>query len=759
MGEGQVYHELQKAQQAQDLKAGQGNLERAKRFLQTINGNRIWRTLGFEQFLELLAAEPTTVLRNVFQLFHDMIKGYLGEGHDEYPCDEETIDYRHYDCSRLFVDGADYPFFADRLLANRLVTLVETLKRSAQQNMIYVFKGPPGSGKSTFLNNLLMKFEEYTGTREGLMLRTVWTIPPQAIGLEEGSGCESPLEKPLEVPCPSFDHPVLIIPKQYRPEFFETLFGGQPILERLQSDKEYDWIWRTEPCTICSSLYQALLERVKDSAAVFRMIGAQPYRFNRRLGEGINVFMPGDKPLKESSYDNEELQKRLNAAFGDSNLVKYVFSQYAKTNNGVYALMDIKGHNTTRLMDLHNIVSEGLHKVGDIEERVHSLFLAIMNPEDLQSFTEFQSFEDRIEYIKVPYVMDLNTEVQIYRNTFGAQIDESFLPRVLHNFARVIISSRLNTDSPALLEWIEHPRKYRRFCDENLHLLKMEIYCGNIPKWLSEEDRKGLTSEVRRSIINEAESEGEQGISGRESIKIFNEFYSRYAGNGSRLITMTVLYTFFSSVRSELMELIPEGFLDALVRMYDYTVLQEVKESLYSYNEDRVARDLQNYIFAVNFEPPSSEKSIYTGEKLDITEEYFQSVEQRLFGGGLPESVRKGLREDVQKRYTTEALPKEILQEGKALSQTGLFEELHERYVYNLKENVLDPFIENENFRRAIKDFGQEEFKTYDKRIQEDVSSLIANLQERSDYTQEGAREICIYTVDRDLARTFREDG
>ena len=146
--------------------------------------------------------------------------------------------------------------------------------------------------------------------------------------------------------------------------------------------------------------------------------------------------------------------------------------------------MDVKSHNTERLIELHNIISEGVHKVEDIEENVNSLLLAVMNPEDEKNIQEFQSFLDRVEYITIPYVMDLTTEVEIYRNIFGKHIDESFLPRVLHNFARVIISSRLNHKSEAMLEWISDPNKYRLYCDENLQLLKMEIYTGYIPAWL-----------------------------------------------------------------------------------------------------------------------------------------------------------------------------------------------------------------------------------------------------------------------------------
>jgi ABC-type multidrug transport system fused ATPase/permease subunit len=116
-------------------------------------------TLSFEEFLGVLTQKPTVVARNAFQVFHDMIKKYVGEGHNEYPDDPESIGFVHYDCSQLFIEGSDTPFFADRLFANRLITLVESLKRGTQQNKIYVFEGPHGCGKSTFLNNLIRKFE------------------------------------------------------------------------------------------------------------------------------------------------------------------------------------------------------------------------------------------------------------------------------------------------------------------------------------------------------------------------------------------------------------------------------------------------------------------------------------------------------------------------------------------------------------------------------------------------------------------------
>jgi len=748
---------------------------------QDISNRDQYTAMPFEDYLDLLLKKPKPLIRNIFQLFHDMIKHYVGTGTEEYPDDPESIHFVCYDCDRLFVQGADHPFFADRIFANRLINMAESLERSAQQNKIYVFEGPPGCGKSTFLNNLLMRFTEYANSEAGMRYETVWRLDRDILGsfgrrqinplvqklarLLDANGQEEPVgfdgepagpffSDLLEIPCPSHDNPILMIPKAYRRDFFDQLFENNEFKWQLSDSKEYEWVFRDNPCTICSSLYDALLTRLHQPRKIFKMIYVRPYAFNRRLGEGISVFNPGDRPLRQSVMSNPMLQRSINTILNNSNLVKYIFSEYAKTNDGVYALMDIKSHNKERFVELHNIISEGVHKVEDIEENVKSLLLAVMNPEDKRNVEIFKSFSDRIETITIPYVMDVQTEVEIYRNIFGRHIEENFLPRVLRNFARVIISSRLNPASVAMREWIPEPRKYQLYCDKDLLLLKMEIYTGVIPSWLSEEDRKRLTAKLRRKILAESENEGKRGISGRDSIRIFNKFYSIYSRE-DKLIDMTDLFTFFERFIGEHKGSIPEGFLESLQRMYNYTILQEVKESLYYYNEEQISRDIRNYLFAINFEIGSVETNRFTGEKLEISEEFLDSMESRLLGATAGKERRRAFRRDTQREYTAETLPQEIIIEEKDVTATRLYQSLYERYVYNLKEKVLDPFLENENFRRAIKDYGQEDFKTYDKRIRDDVNFLIDNLISKYKYSQRGAKEVCIYVIYKKLAEEF----
>ena len=729
--------------------------------------------IPFSQYLEQVTAHPTTAIRNIFQVFHDMIQSFVEKGVDEYEGDPESINYVYYDTSRLFVKNADNPFFADRLFSNRLVKLVDNFRSSAQQNKIYIFKGPHGSGKSTFLDNLLRVFEQYANSPAGCSYETVWRLDRRLLNefddvqmdrllmrvselMDEQELRNNNLQKAqriiqrgelfVEVPCPSHDSPILMIPREYRRDFFDDLFNNDESKWKLFTEKQYEWLFKDSPCTICSSIYQALLNRLKNPQQVLQMLFARHYQFSRRLGTGISVYNPGDPTLKKNVLNNDMLQERINALLKDSGLVHYLFSSYAKTNNGIYALMDVKGYNVERLLELHNIISEGVHKVEYIEEKVTSLFLALMNPEDEDSIKNLPSLSDRIEYIKIPYILDLRTEVEIYRNTFNRHIDDNFLPRVLHNFARIIIATRLKKDSPAMQEWIKNPAKYSSYCDNNLQLLKMEIYTGNIPPWLDEDDRKALTAKRRKNIIAESEYEGDQGFSGRDSIRIFSELYSTHAQKKS-LISMTTLARFFRQ-NPAWMRMIPDGFLDSLMHMYNYTITQEIKEALYYYNEEQIDRDLKNYMFAVNFEEGAVVDCLYTGEKIRVGPDFYTPIETRLFADAENPEKAFAFRKEVQKEYTSRTLTQELRLEKKPIEQTRLYASLHERYVHFLKERVLEPFLKNDNFRRAIKDFGSEDFKTYDTRIRTDVSFLMQNLGTKFNYSKLGAKEVCLYLID-----------
>lgn len=698
--------------------------------------------LSYDEFLEIARNDPPGVFRSIFQRFHDMVKGYIGEGENEYPDDPENIGFVKYDCSRIFVCGSNNPFYADRLFANRFVRQIESLRHGSQQNRIYVYEGPHGSGKSTFMNNLLRVFEEFVHTEEGRGFELFWELET-----EEGK---------IRVPCPSHDHPILLIPKNYRVDFLDKLLSEKmtEFKHHFSHDKEYEWVFEGEVCTICKSLFDALFDRFNSLDKVLSMAKARLYKIDRRLGEGISIFNPGDRPMKEIALSDRQIQEKLDKMFG-ANLVKYVFSPHAKTNNGIYVLMDIKSHNKERFLELHNVISEGVHKVnGTIEERISSLFLALMNPEDKESIEKekSKSFQGRIRYNKIHYVLDVPTETAIYRSTFGERVDLNFLPRVMENFARIIISSRMDADSAPLKEWIPDVGKYRRYCDEAGLLLRMEIYGGVIPQWLSEEDRKKLTAAIRRKLITEGEREGEKGFSGRESIDLFGEFLRHYGGKPN-LISMSNVTDFFKHrvSREKRNENIPKNFIDSLLDWYYYLVLNEVKESLYFYNNDQISEDVLHYIYAANYDIGNKVKCEWTGQTFEITIEFLKLMAVHFTGKEVSDQDVLNLARDIQKKYV-ETIARD---RNKKITESELYKELLAAYVRNLKEKVFKPFLKNDNFKEVVKSFGTREFDVFDTRLREYVAHMFRSLIDKFGYTEQGAKEICLYVVDQKLVDKF----
>lgn len=719
----------------------------------------------FNDFLHMASEEPELIFRDFFQYFHDMMHYYVPDGHDEYGDHEHTIGFMNYDFSELFVKGCDDPFFADRLFANRLMNLIEEFKKGIQNNHIYLFEGPPGSGKSTFLNNLLQKIEAYNRTKEGIFYKTVWRLEIKKL---EGILAETPIpeeaqvhissgkskgenKRYIDIACPCNDHPILQIPKEYRKDFLEELIPDKAFRKKLFTSKEYQWVLKDKPCSICTSIYNVLLEKLGEPLEVFNMLHARNISFDRQFGRGISIFNPGDEIYKEPVKD-PTLQNLLNSLL-KSDEVRYVYSGLASTNNGVFALMDIKENNIKRLVDLHGIISDGVHKVEMVEERIKSMFVGLVNPEDKVHYENVKSFQDRIIHINIPYVLDYETEVSIYINKFGEEIKKKFLPRVLDNFAKIIIASRMEPESPTISYWIKDFDIYSKYLDDDRLLLKMELYKGIIPEWLSEEDVKNFTRDVRKDLIEDSEREGKKGFSGRQSLTVFNMFYAQYA-ESDKIITMDMLQNFFEE-NEKLNALIPDRFIESLVDMYDYNVLQELKEAIYYYSEKQISRDILNYLFAINFEPGATEKSVYTGDNIEITEDYFKNFEALFLGTLSTITERKAFRKDIHNEYVTFTLSYEIKLLHKEIKETKLYDTLFDKYTRNLKENALNTYAQNDNFRRALIDFNTPGYNAYDNQTKNTINRMITNLKGKFSYTSEGARQMSLYVIDRKLDKKY----
>lgn len=689
--------------------------------------------LPWESYLDYVREKPFLLLRDIFKFTSDLVKSYVGEGINEYSGDSENINYLHYDTSKLF-EKTYQPFFSDRLFSNRFMNLFSSLGSSGQ-NKIYVIKGPPGCGKSTFLNNLLRSFEEYTTLKEGKMYSIVWKIDSSKI---------PPFDKDniVEIPCPSNDNPITLIPIDQREEFIKNFFDEETS-EILYNNKDYEWIFYKEPCSICSSIFQAILDKTGSSEETFRMTYARRNVFDKRVGNGIAVYNPSDEIPKSKVKTNQRIQENLDELFPDRS-INYKFSDFAKVNNGIYGLMDIIENNEVRFNYLHGLASENMHKVDNIEEETNSIFLVISN----KPVSDESSFKDRIEEVNINYILDVETQIKVYKNKFGENIKDYFLPEVLENFSKLIIVTRLNNKNIVKEKWIKRPEKYQKYCDPELYLLKIGIYGGNIPQWLDEEDRKNFDMDTRRMIIDSADEEGKDGISERQSINLMWDFLSRYKKE-NEFITMDKVIDFF---RSQKLGKLTTKMIDSIEKVYNYTILQQIKECLYYYNVEKITEDILDYLCALNYDFGERVFCKDTGNTFVLDEEFLLQKERYLIKSKDNREI-KDFRNRNLKRYISETSRYED-----RVCESEQFNELYNRYIYNLKSRSLQPFMNNETFREAIKDFGTQQFESYDDNIKNNIKFLIDNLQDKFGYTVNGAKHVCVYMIDNGIAENFSDD-
>ena len=103
------------------------------------------------------------------------------------------------------------------------------------------------------------------------------------------------------VACPNHDSPILQLPVSYRHDLLSDIIPDGELRERLFEEKANEWIFKKEPCTICNSIYDAVLDRVGSEMKVLSAVNARRRQFSRKLGTGISVFNTGDLPTEKAT--------------------------------------------------------------------------------------------------------------------------------------------------------------------------------------------------------------------------------------------------------------------------------------------------------------------------------------------------------------------------------------------------------------------------------------------------------------------------
>ncbi|CQR70056.1 PrkA AAA domain protein [Sporomusa ovata DSM 2662] len=452
------------------------------------------------------------------------------------------------------------------------------MKGEESRQVLYLV-GPVGAGKSSIMEALKQALE---------MSPPIYTLKD----------------------CPMREEPLHLIPKHLRPQFEELL--GVTIEGDL--------------CPICRY-------RLKhDFNGEFERFPVTTSEFSIRSRKGIGVVPPVDPNNQDTSVLSGSVDiSKLDLYPEDDPRVLSLNGAFNVGNRGVVEFIEVFKNDVEYLHTMITATQEKSIPSPGKGAMIYfdGIILAHSNEAEWNKFKSDHTNEailDRIVKVEVPYCLELDEEVKIYRKVLkNSSFDAHIAPHTIEVASMFAILTRLTPSSKV------DP------------LTKLKIYNGE------EIVEKGSTK--RMDIVelrDEAPREGMTGISTRFIMKVLDNTLSESEFNCINPIA--VIETMVKATK-ELAIADDEkkrylGFLqDTIKKEYNKILEKEVTKAFIHGYREQAESLFNNYLdHAEAYVNETKLKDVNTGEELEPDIKFMQSIEEQI---GITSTAAQGFRQDV----------------------------------------------------------------------------------------------------------------
>ncbi len=565
--------------------------------------------LTFEEYLEVLRLNPESQLRSSAGYAADMMDFFGKDGERFRMFDESTS-------SRKVV--------GQEAVQNQIYRALRTFERQGYNNKLILLHGPNGSAKSSILSAMLQGLERYSKTTEGAMYTFNWVFPIEQVtkgtlGLGGGakssrSGSFAKLpdsDVAARLPSELKDHPLLLVPADKRRDFLISVLGekkASELWERLPlAHRQGDLNHR------CKEVQQALLKNYAgDYRRVLDHVQVERLFFSKRYRKGLVTVEP--QLHVDAQYGLLSMNRSLSQlppSLASLNLFT-VAGDLIDGNRGAIEYNDLLKRPIDSFKYLLVACESGSVNVGQTIVFLDTLFLGSCNELQLDAFKEFPdftSFKARIELIKVPYLLSIGEERQIYQEELKQVRHSKFVaPHTDWTIAAWAVLTRLRKPNS-----MNFPPGVSSIVASLSPLDKAKLLdTGEAPSGLSTEDRKLLKANLKRirdEYLNTPYYEGRTGASAREMKSVL--FAAAQNPDFPALSPLAVLRELEEFVKrtSEyefLKQDVRDGFHDAVEFIstirndYLNTVDREVRDSIGLYDQHQWEEFIRKYVMHIS---------------------------------------------------------------------------------------------------------------------------------------------------------------
>ena len=491
------------------------------------------RILAFEEYLAVLAENPKKHLRGSAQYLVDMMDHFGKEPIQPVgtTTNQPATTYR-FKIFDLPVEGLSPKVVGQEYVQTQIYRALKTFSRQRGNNKLVLLHGPNGSAKTSLVHAMMGGLERYSHVPEGVVYTFNWVFPIErytkgGIGINTYTAEKEPLtsyaklpedEIAVRIPCDMKDHPLLMVPEEQRRAFLEKMVGPKKAAEIWETLPNY--ISKGELCHRCKQIYDAVLVANRgDFRKVAMHMQVERFYFAQRYRKGLVTIEPQmhvDAQYHQLTYNKS--MSSLPATLQGLNLFALT-GDLIDGNRGIIEYSDLLKRPVDSFKYLLGACETGSVNIGSAIAYMDAVMLGSTNELQLDAFKEFPdftSFKARIELIRVPYLLSVSQEEEIYNLQLSQFSGEKHsAPHVAWTAALWAVLTRLKKPNS-----INFPPNVSTLVSNLTPIEKARLYDkGDMPASLSPEERKLLRSNVRRlkeEYLNVPYYEGRMGASARE---------------------------------------------------------------------------------------------------------------------------------------------------------------------------------------------------------------------------------------------------
>ncbi|KZN23523.1 serine/threonine protein kinase [Haladaptatus sp. R4] len=562
-------------------------------------------TKSFDWYLREVYEDPK-VARNAHQRVADMFD-YYGTEYDE---DSGVVEYRLASEDPLF-DGENT--FYGREIHRAIHEFVNKVKSGARglgpEKRIKLLLGPVGSGKSDFDRQVRKYFEDYTLQDDGRLYTFRWTNLCDVIPDQDPS--DDVIRSPMN------QDPLVLLPLEQRQRVIDDINEALDAPYTIKNEQALDPASEFYMDSLLAYYDDDIKQVLENHIEIFRLVADE----NKR--QSVETFEPKDKKNQDETELTGDVNYSKIAIYGESDPRAFDYSgAFCNANRGIFSGEELLKLQREFLYDfLHATQEQTIKPKNNPRIDIDQVIVGRTNmPEyrDKKGDEKMEAFNDRTKRIDFPYVLEYESEADIYRKMLrNADVPDVHIePHTLEMAGLFGVLTRIEEPDTEMVDLLQKAKSYNGEIEDtdDVDVKKLREEAeekADIGEGMEGVSARFIGDEIAEAIMNSTHRS--RGF--LSPLSVFNHFEENLENHGSiPEENFETYYRYLETVRGE----------------YRERAIEDVRHAL-AYDLDEIQRQGEKYMdHVMAYIDNSTVEDELTGREQEPDESFLRAVEEKL---------------------------------------------------------------------------------------------------------------------------------